>query len=125
MSEAKHTAEPWTCRQSKSDPHIWWTSAPETKENLERVVACVNALAGIPNPSDLRASHNRLVKALELKCLWVSYCHDAFKKAPEGTLEKCFALAKEIGWKQDGVGLGDFADATVQDALENARKVGG
>jgi len=65
MTEQNHTPEPW-----KNDPELgvlslFWKSVEETDANAARIVACVNACAGI-NPEAVPELVNALTE-LELR----------------------------------------------------------
>lgn len=76
----KHTKEPWYSKQwrivsIKEDGTLrayicdtannTATRTPENEANAHRIVACVNAMAGVSDPAALVASHAELVRACE------------------------------------------------------------
>lgn len=119
MNENKHTPEPWSVDPDSTDYYAsildadgadtillgdyvdWWM----TKANARRIVACVNACAGIETGHlekyglpdfaqkifDLREQRDELLKALE-------NTHNALKHFwPEGHLDAVAAIARAKG----------------------------
>lgn len=77
MSKPTHTPEPWRIRTDLPQPVIasesgQYVVAIPSEVNASRIVECVNAMAGIDNPSNHRATwdaiqHLELDKYQELK----------------------------------------------------------
>lgn len=108
MIDQEHTIEPWETRErdyiypKNSDQHIArvkiWFDSNEAEEsentheawaNAKRIVACVNACAGIKDPVNLRKQHDdMLIACLNLakiinhnKELALGYCNEDWIKS--------------------------------------------
>jgi len=85
----KHTPEPWAQVPKRGSAHIWneatgivvagfgGMTQGQERANLQRTVACVNALAGVPDPAAFVNETLGLLDAARHELsLWLDYRQD-------------------------------------------------
>lgn len=107
IPESKHTPEPWFARDRGIGYEVHYGNPDEhgcgmcvndefrecfTKGDADRIVACVNACAGIADPAELRAQRDELLAALiEMRGIWTcAVCLG--NHGVDGTCEECRAV---------------------------------